>query len=51
MHPFMDIRSLTPPVGRMKCIWVPAADGQLESVWVPDWDQDAMSTEPVRKAS
>lgn len=51
MHPFMDIRGLTPPPGRMKCVWVPGPDGRLESVWVPDWEQEANETEPVRKAS
>jgi len=51
MPPFMDIRSLTPHLGRMKCVWVPGPDGRLESVWVPDWERDATETEPVRKAS
>jgi hypothetical protein len=47
----MNIRSLTPPLGRMKCVWVPGADGRLESIWVPDWEQDVSETGPVRKAS
>jgi hypothetical protein len=51
MQPFMDIRSLTPQLGRLKCVWVPGADGQLESIWVPDWEQDATRAEPVRQAS
>ena len=40
--PFMDIRSLTPPAGRMKC------------VWVPDWELDERLTreaaEPAHRA-
>jgi hypothetical protein len=51
MQPFMEIRGLTPQLGRLKCVWVPGADGRLESIWVPDWEQDATWTEPVRKAS
>ncbi len=51
MEPFMDIRGLTPPPGRLKSVWVPGHDGRLESIWVPDWEQDAMWTEPVREAS
>ncbi len=51
MQPFMDIRSLTPQLGRLKCVWVPGAYGQLESIWVPDWEQDATRAEPVRQAS
>ena len=47
----MDIQSLTPQLGRLKCVWVPGADGRLECIWVPDWEQDANGTEPVRKAS
>ena len=50
MQPFMDIRSLTPQPGRLKCVWVPGADGGLESIWVPDWERDAEVFEPVRKA-
>jgi hypothetical protein len=46
----MDIQSLTPPAGRMKCIWVPGADGRLECIWVPDWEHDAEITDPIRKA-
>jgi hypothetical protein len=53
---FMDIQSLTPQPGRLKCIWVPGADGRPESIWVPDWESDAEVTplrkvEPVRKLS
>ena len=51
MQSFMEIRSLTPQLGRLKCVWVPGADGRPESIWVPDWEQDATWTEPVRKAS
>jgi hypothetical protein len=47
----MDIRSLTPQPGRLKCIWVPSAGGRLECIWVPDWEREAEVTEPVRKAS
>jgi hypothetical protein len=47
----MDIPSLTPQLGRLKCVWVAGADGRLESIWVPDWEQGATWTEPVRKAS
>ena len=35
----MDIQSLTPDPGRLKCVWVPGADGHLESIWVPDWER------------
>ncbi|HEV8623676.1 MAG TPA: hypothetical protein VG034_04405 [Acidimicrobiia bacterium] len=51
MPPFMDIRSLTPQLGRLKCVWVPGASGRLECIWVPDWELEAEVTEPVRKAS
>ena len=44
----MDIRSLTPQPGRLKCVWVPGADGRPESIWVPDWESDAEVT-PLRK--
>lgn len=53
----MDIQSLTPPAGRLKCLWVRAADGRLESIWVPDWEADmAAESAPaadgqLRKAS
>jgi hypothetical protein len=53
----MDIQSLTPPLGRLKCVWITGADGRLESIWVPDWERDAevcelpsQAAEPVRKA-
>jgi hypothetical protein len=49
----MDIRSLTPPAGRMKCVWVRGADGRLESVWVPDWELEAETldeAQPLRRA-
>jgi hypothetical protein len=38
----MDIRSLTPPPGRLKCVWIRGADGRLESIWVPDWELEEM---------
>lgn len=51
----MDIQRLTPPPGRLKCVWVTGADGHLESIWVPDWERDAeVPIEPplpLRKAS
>lgn len=49
----MDIRSLTPLAGRLKCVWVRGADGRMESIWVPDWELDeapADSAPPLRKA-
>lgn len=48
MHPAMDIRSLTPPAGRLKCIWVPGTDGRPESIWVPDWERDIEVRKPDR---
>jgi hypothetical protein len=52
----MDIRSLPPQPGRLKCVWVPGAAGRLESIWVPDWEREAevsplRKVEPDRKAS
>jgi hypothetical protein len=47
----MDIQSLTPPAGRMKCVWVRGADGRLESIWVPDWELDLQTpVAPVKAA-
>jgi hypothetical protein len=40
MRAFMDSQDL-PPLGRLKCVWVPGPDGRLESIWVPDWEQAA----------
>ena len=37
----MDIQSLTPDPGRLKCVWIPGADGRLQSIWVADRQQDA----------
>ena len=47
----MDIRSLTPDPGRLKCVWVPRPDGRLQSIWVPDWEHDVEAADPLRKAS
>jgi hypothetical protein len=51
MQPFMDIQALTPDPGPLKCVWIPGADGLLESIWIPDWESESEATETVvRKA-
>jgi hypothetical protein len=58
VEPFINLAALTPPAGRLKCVWVPGADGRLECIWVPDWEREVERAEaagepaePVRRAS
>ena len=39
-----------PSPGRLKCVWVPGADGLLECIWVPDWERDLEQTGAQRPA-
>jgi hypothetical protein len=45
MGPFIDLRGLTPHPEKLKCIWIPGADGRLESIWVPDWESELETPE------
>ena len=47
----MDIGSLTPRPGRLKCVWVRGADGRPETVWVPDWELEAEVLGPSADAA
>jgi hypothetical protein len=51
VEPFINLAALTPDLGRLKCVWIPGADGRLECIWVPDWEQETEAAEPSRKAS
>ncbi|MDQ1493513.1 MAG: hypothetical protein QOJ23_6027 [Actinomycetota bacterium] len=49
MDPFSSsLAAASASLGKLKCVWVRGADGRLESIWVPDWEQDC--AEPERPA-